>query len=1379
MARLPPDVCLVPSVSPSKAEAASSVPRVSSRLAGSKTWGQPGVRGPEDGVLTHVDTEGVVQLVQQADRGLARNWRGPTGRRRGRNGCSALHSSLISSSLSGVAFGERGARGKHTVGAMAWAELRARPGSAFGLGAGVLVAAVCFGLLSSETTTSTAQVSATVRDNFRAAYDILVRPAGAETSFERAHELVDDGFLSGLFGGITLDQYEKIRSLPGVSLAAPVANVGYFLYEQTLFVPLPKSARPQGPAVFKVDLGWDVHHGLSSYPGRTFYIYWNPGTLHFGPSAGQDLPALPQPFVWPPTVGVQDVPGSKMELPVCDGWSERRSSSPPSALVADPYKQALQPAFECTASVVTLDGKLVRAEVPNVINGEASGELAAEVTFDIPVLVAGVDPDAEGALVGLKGSMTSGSYLAEGAGLSTPGDVPGTGKPSSQCTRFSSSGPGTCYVRTYPVIASTDTYLDEAAQLTVHRLAVPRGTDLAEQLGSMNAYSFLSRLSGSTVAKMSVTPTYAWRQALAHFSDSAWFSSSSLSGFSLAYWRPSATTDRVSTSGVVSPSVVTNDPRVWTSNAGLSVLVGASLAPPGSDDTWYRSLSVYGASSAATTIDGKWTALAPLPHLVGTFDPSKLRGFSPLSKVPLQTFYPPTVAAGDLAAKRVLGDKPLAPTTDLAGYLSQPPLLLTTIRGAIALDNGEGDAALVGPGIHAEAYQGASPRAPISTIQVRVRGVTGPNAASLAKIQAVAAKIRQLTGLTVNVTAGSSPTREKVALAHGNFGQPAMVVDQAWVKEYVAPVVTAALAGRDLVLQVLVLATCALSVAGVAGTSVRQRRQQLAVLSTFGWPGWPRYLLVAAEATLAGLLGAVLGAAALGLLAAAGAAKVSAAHAALVVPVGIALAALAASVPALQAARVAPLEALRPPGARLKVLRTRVRSLNTLAVTNLLSAPGRSLLALGTLALGAGALSVVIGVNLAFSRRVGASLLGHVASTQVRGADLASAALVVGVGAASVASSSYVSLRERQSELAALEATGWPGRSLASLTAREGLMLGSAGSVLGAAVGLVVLAAAGGTPDALLVSATVAAVAGCLLTALALAVSVGQFGGRPPASALAGLGASKRRAAPGEDGRQRPPPREGALGPNEHEQGAVMTIEPASGREPTTAISLADGAAVEAVSLTKRYGNGDDAVDALETVELSIAPGEAVALMGPSGSGKSTLLHLIGAMDVPTEGAIWVDGTDVATLRGELAARFRRTVGFVFQDFHLLPSLSALDNVLAPLLPFREGAQREQEAVDLLRMVGLADRPGALPSELSRGQQQRVAIARALINRPRVILADEPTGNLDSATGASVVDLLVSLRGRFGATLVLATHDQSIASRLDRVVHLLDGRMVP
>ncbi len=215
-------------------------------------------------------------------------------------------------------------------------------------------------------------------------------------------------------------------------------------------------------------------------------------------------------------------------------------------------------------------------------------------------------------------------------------------------------------------------------------------------------------------------------------------------------------------------------------------------------------------------------------------------------------------------------------------------------------------------------------------------------------------------------------------------------------------------------------------------------------------------------------------------------------------------------------------------------------------------------------------------------------------------------------------------------------------------------------------------------------------------------------------------------------------------------------------------------------NLTKIYTDGAP-VQALDNVTLEIAAGEFVAITGPSGSGKSTLLNLIGTLDRPTSGRVVVDGVDVSTLRGNALADFRRErIGFVFQMFHLVPTLTALENVMLPLIPYRRGLKfrLEERARELLEAVGLGDRLHHLPGQLSGGEQQRVAIARALINTPKVILADEPTGNLDSRAGAEIVALLRQLNREREVTVLVATHNEAVAQAADRIIRLRDGRVI-
>jgi putative ABC transport system ATP-binding protein len=218
---------------------------------------------------------------------------------------------------------------------------------------------------------------------------------------------------------------------------------------------------------------------------------------------------------------------------------------------------------------------------------------------------------------------------------------------------------------------------------------------------------------------------------------------------------------------------------------------------------------------------------------------------------------------------------------------------------------------------------------------------------------------------------------------------------------------------------------------------------------------------------------------------------------------------------------------------------------------------------------------------------------------------------------------------------------------------------------------------------------------------------------------------------------------------------------------------------VEFRGVTKVYGAGDAAVAALRGIDLTIDRGEFVSIMGPSGSGKSTAMNILGCLDTPTSGTYRFDGVDVSGLDRDQHALLRRNfIGFIFQGFNLLARTSALENVELPLLYGRVAAQeRRRRAEDALAKVGLADRAGHAPNELSGGQQQRVAIARAIVTRPAVILADEPTGNLDTAMSEEIMRLLSGLNRDEGITIVMVTHEPDMAAFADRMVRFVDGRI--
>ncbi|MCH2648823.1 MAG: ABC transporter ATP-binding protein [Candidatus Poseidoniaceae archaeon] len=221
-------------------------------------------------------------------------------------------------------------------------------------------------------------------------------------------------------------------------------------------------------------------------------------------------------------------------------------------------------------------------------------------------------------------------------------------------------------------------------------------------------------------------------------------------------------------------------------------------------------------------------------------------------------------------------------------------------------------------------------------------------------------------------------------------------------------------------------------------------------------------------------------------------------------------------------------------------------------------------------------------------------------------------------------------------------------------------------------------------------------------------------------------------------------------------------------------------AVMQANELWKLYASGESTVQAVKGVNVTIGEGEMIAIMGPSGCGKTTLLNVLSGIDEPTAGEVTIDSKSLFAVSDNERSRMRAEyLGFIFQDFNLLPVLSAVENVELPLLLLGKPANEARNtALDALQAVGLGERSGHRPSELSGGQQQRVAIARAIVHNPSVVLCDEPTGNLDSATSASVMDLLKSINKKMGTTFLLVTHDSEVAKQCNRILHMDDGEII-
>jgi len=241
---------------------------------------------------------------------------------------------------------------------------------------------------------------------------------------------------------------------------------------------------------------------------------------------------------------------------------------------------------------------------------------------------------------------------------------------------------------------------------------------------------------------------------------------------------------------------------------------------------------------------------------------------------------------------------------------------------------------------------------------------------------------------------------------------------------------------------------------------------------------------------------------------------------------------------------------------------------------------------------------------------------------------------------------------------------------------------------------------------------------------------------------------------------------------------APRTVPAQATEAPARAAAAGDPAVIRVEGLTKVYDLGANAVRAIDGIDLNLARGEYVAIMGPSGSGKSTLMNLIGCLDVPTSGTYFLRGTEVSRLTEDQLAEIRnREIGFIFQNFHLLPRQTALRNVELPLVYAGvRSDERQERALEMLRLVGLAERARHRPNELSGGERQRVAIARALVTRPALLLADEPTGNLDSRTGQEILELFDRLH-EGGNTIILVTHEADIAAHAHRVIYVRDGQV--
>ncbi|MFE0629326.1 FtsX-like permease family protein [Streptomyces sp. NPDC058864] len=932
---------------------------------------------------------------------------------------------------------------------MIWSQLRRQRTRALALAAGILVAATSFTLLTSTVTTSQARTTETVRKNARSAYDVLVRPHGSQTALERGDQLVGANFLSGIFGGIGTGQYERIKEMPGIEVAAPVANVGYLMVQGTLKVDvssfLDGTARAQ-----MLRIKPTLTAGMGRYRAADQYVYVSRNPIE--PSKTLSDSTFP---------GLLEEHADHRTYPVCWYYNYNRTDVHVEH-TDDGGFGPLQP------NLIREDRREESPFDPDMNSWltcrSEGGKAVAEIPVSYPVLLSAVDPAAEDRLVGLGHAVTSGRML-------TDRDKPAWGRKENWSNES---------YWTIPMVLSDQALTAGSVNATVERLDTGDPVALRGKLGSPAAHDFVNDLSGTPVGRVGadLEQGFPGTSLFAPQADS--------------YWTVGPVDYRRAGADLEPRAREDQSPETWRTYQDRQFI---EFVPEENTGTQFREV----VSHPGTTCWGTRTCgqedygRTPIPYLkpVGRYDAAKLPGFSgasSLSAVPLETYRSPQVTGADEAGRKALGDKPLRPDRNLGGYLAAPPTMLTSLDALPVLTGSRRQPTV-------------QDKAPISAIRIRVAGVTGVDPASQARVNAVAGRIRTAyPGLQVDITIGSSPAPQTIAL-------PGADVVENWTAKGVALRILKAVDAKSAVLFVLVLVVCALFLAQAALASVRSRRTEIGTLRCLGWSPPEILRLILGELLVIGLGAGALGAALTYVLGVVLGLPDAGWKAALVLPVALLLAVTAGLIPAWRATRLEPLDAITPP-VTATGRAAPVRTVLGLAVRNLLRFPGRTALGAAGLALAVAAFTVLLALTLGFRGEVAGSLLGNAVVAQARAADYLSVALSLLLGAAGAVDVLVLSMRERAADLAVLRATGWTTRELARLSYYEGALLAVLGGLAGAVTGLAAVLAIGwgtlgGRLPAVGGAALLATLAAVVLVCAALALPVRTQSRVAPAHLLA------------------------------------------------------------------------------------------------------------------------------------------------------------------------------------------------------------------------------------------------------------------------------------
>ncbi|HZR48990.1 MAG TPA: ABC transporter permease [Streptosporangiaceae bacterium] len=919
-----------------------------------------------------------------------------------------------------------------------WQGVRFARGRAVALAVGMLVAAVAFSLLTASVDVSAARIEGAVGQNWRGPYDLVVLPPGPSgsagvTGASGSRQLVQLNYLSTAGSGITMAQYQKIARLQGVGIAAPLTIVGYL--QESVIIPVPLSAAATGTSgarVLTLTSQYTSDQGLSTYPPYyEEYVYLTPDQLGSPPQQGGG------------TWMTERLPGGK-QATVCpwEWWLVNQSPFPG-------------------------NGGLLNSNCYSRAKAGSSGQVDGYVLWSFPVLLAGIDPVAEDEMTGLSKAVTSGGYLNNG----------------SQLNQYPNA----------PVLASTVPFDGDTDHVTVR--ALPRSAVGVARSGT-SSYLVASATSiaktfaaepGTVVQRTTITAQQAWQQLLSQLF--SWQSPNqqtsgpqAIPTGALQFWTSGPVTFRRAANGVLNVAPQPNPQWLWSGIA----------APAAQADTGFRTLHM-AAAVAGGPHNSDGAGDLPGLQLVGQFDPYRLAGFSGYGPgASLASYRAPSLTGADAASRAALKNQSLAPDGNMSGYAQQPPLLVTTLKGAAMLRG------------FVPYPPGPSPeKTPIGSIRIRVSGVSGSIPRQLARIAAVGQEIYQATGLRVVVTAGASPRLVTIGLPAGKFGRPALKLAESWTETGVALVILRQADRESVALFVVILVVCALFLGGAALAGVRGRRAEIGTLRALGWGRAQVFTMVLGEVVTLGVLSGLAGAALSACLIAVLRLHLALWRAALVLPVAAALATAAGLAPAALAAGTEPAGTLARPARAPRRRALPVRGVTGLAVAGMTRVPGRCALAAAGLAAGVAGLSVLLAAQASFHRSIGISALSGLVTSTTRDTDLVSAILAVGLGAAAVADVTYLNLRERAGELAALAASGWARRQLGRLLLTEALITAAAGSVAGAAIGLAAAADAFGLTGPVIGGAAGAATVGTVVALAGTGTVLLTAPARSPATALA------------------------------------------------------------------------------------------------------------------------------------------------------------------------------------------------------------------------------------------------------------------------------------